>query len=89
MKFLVEILNCFCFPVDSPSKISNEGGDEGDDDVMMEVGDGDMASNTIDDSLPGVYDYTYSGVGGRRGGEILIMNFGLVFLVSQISGRWI
>lgn len=90
MLFCFNLINLLClnwqlfFPVDSPSKISEETVD---DSLTMD-GD-DLADNSIDD-LPGVYDYSYSG--GYSGwrecavGMVLIKSIVVMFL-GAVLGR--
>lgn len=56
----------FIFPVESPSKISEETYD---DSLMMSGGD-EIEDNSIDD-LPGVFDYSYSTGWVVRKSEVL------------------
>lgn len=69
--------------VDSPSNISEESLDE---DLMVD-GD-DLASNSIDDSLPGVYDYTYSGAMTRWRGDCMVLMKSSMIVLVVIVGMW-
>lgn len=69
--------------VDSPSNISEESLDE---DLMVD-GD-DLASNSIDDSLPGVYDYTYSGAMTWWRGDCMVLMKSSMIVLVVIIGMW-
>lgn len=69
--------------MDSPSNISEESLD---DDLMVD--EDELQNNSIDDSLPGVYDYTYSGaMRWWRGDCVVLIKSSMIVLVVMI-GSW-